>query len=52
MAGHCESWHEQLRTPWCHFVNATVFLYIVFTLCKLASYTTGLSHLSNDASYL
>jgi hypothetical protein len=36
----------------CHFVNAVVFLYIVFALCKLASYTFGLSHLSNDASHL
>jgi hypothetical protein len=35
-----------------YFVNAIVFLYFVFTLCKHASYSTGLLHLSNDASYL
>jgi hypothetical protein len=33
-------------------VNANAIHYIVFTLCKLASYSNGLSHLSNDASYL
>jgi hypothetical protein len=35
-----------------YFVNAIVFLYFVFTLCKHASYSIGLLHLSNDASYL
>jgi hypothetical protein len=35
-----------------YFVNANAFFYIVFTLCKLALYSTGLSHVSNGASYL